>query len=157
MAHNGNRVSVEEFSAAGANRATKIARIAISDTVNAVVGRSEGDSGISRASIAAAIAHAAHDTVVDLFPPQLGSVDAGADEGARQVRNEQPKTDGNSLEKRAANGTAPALGEEVSRDDEPDAKVKFVTSKDSSKWGQDLISQLLRALGVHRDEARPLS
>src|SRR5437867_443029 len=74
-----NRVFHEQLGPGRASRATAIVHIAIFDAINAIEGGYESYTGIARvharASVEAAIAQAAHDTLVALYPAQAAKID----------------------------------------------------------------------------------
>src|SRR5205807_6789766 len=73
-----NRVFGEQLGPTRSSRAMAIAHIAIFDVVNAIVGGFHGYTGIPAvhaASLDAAVAQAAHDVLVALYPSQSGSFD----------------------------------------------------------------------------------
>jgi len=88
------------------SRAFAIVHIAIFDAVNAIVGEYKSYTGRSPAhagaSMNAAIAQAAHDTLVELFPSQLMTFDALLAEDLSKIPNGRAKTDGIDLGRRAA-------------------------------------------------------
>src|SRR5947209_11011323 len=69
-----NRVFGEQFGPGRSSRAMAIVHIAVFEAVNAIAGRYESHTGLPRApagtSMKAAIAQAAHDTLVALFASQ---------------------------------------------------------------------------------------
>ena len=74
------RVYGEQLGPARSSRAMAIVHIAVFDAVNAISGKYRSYTGIPRAqgptSMDAAIAEAAHDTLVSLYPSQKKSMDA---------------------------------------------------------------------------------
>src|SRR5678816_1257014 len=74
------RVFGEELGPVRASRAMAIVHIAIFDAINAIHGGYRSYTGIPAAprntSVEAAIAEAAHDTLVELFPSQTAACDA---------------------------------------------------------------------------------
>src|SRR5712692_4926071 len=74
-----NRVFGEQYGPTRASRAMAIVHIAIFDAVNAVAGGYQSYTGLPPApadtSMKAAIAQAAHDTLIALFPSQTASCD----------------------------------------------------------------------------------
>src|SRR6266498_510684 len=75
-----NRVFGEQLGPGRASRAMAIVHIAIFDAVNAIAGGYQSYSGLpsarAGASMSAAIAQAAHDTLAALYPSQAASFDA---------------------------------------------------------------------------------
>ena len=87
-------------------RAFAIVHIAIFDAVNAIVGGYKSYTGLSPArkgaSMHAAIAQAAHDTLVELFPSQTKSFDALLAEDLSKIHDGRAKKDGIDLGRQAA-------------------------------------------------------
>ena len=95
----------EQFGPLRTARAFAIVHIAIFDAVNAIVGGYKSYTGLSPAhgaSMNAAVAQAAHDTLVDLFPAQTITFDALLAEDLSKIRDGRAKTDGIELGQRAA-------------------------------------------------------
>ena len=144
------------------SRAMAIVHLAIFDVVNAVEGgyRSYTGLGPTRGgtSISAAVAQAAHDTLVALFPSQEAKLDAFLAEDLSEIPDGQLKTNGIALGQRAAAAVLAARATDGSQHEEltmgtgPD---NFHTSNDPGKWRQDPISQIGVALGVKWGEVKP--
>jgi hypothetical protein len=102
------RVFGEQFGPGRSSRALAIVHIAIFDALNANNGGYRSYSGIRSArqpaSDAAAIAVAAHDTLVAMFPSQRPAFDGLLAEALGQVRDRDPraKTNGMDAGRRAA-------------------------------------------------------
>ena len=154
-----NRVFGEQLGPCRAARAMAIVHIAIFDSVNAIVGGYQSYTGISRApagtSINVAVAQAAHDTLVSLFPSQKASFDTLLAEDLDQVSDGFPKTDAITLGRRAAKAILMARAGDGSQIPEPRVGVGFITSNDPGKWRQDPISLIPLALGARWGEVRP--
>jgi len=75
-----NRIFGEQFGPGRSSRAMAIVHVAIFEAMNAIVGGYQSYTGLApsagEASLQAAIAQAAHDTLVALFPSQTTSFDA---------------------------------------------------------------------------------
>ena len=88
------------------SRAMAIVHIAMFDALNAAVGGYEGYADLRRVygepSLKAAIAQAAHDTLVVLFSAQAASFDAALAEDLARVRDRRAKYEGVRLGQRAA-------------------------------------------------------
>src|SRR6266513_4287455 len=100
-----NRVFGEELGPGRASRAMAIVHIAIFDTINAVTGQYHSYTGIDSAphpiSIRAALAQAAHDTLVALFRSQKPIFDQALAEDLARVTNGQQRANGIDLGHRA--------------------------------------------------------
>src|SRR5207237_6751153 len=89
------RVFGEQLGPGRASRAMAIVHIAIFDAVNAALGDYESFTGIQSAphpfSTAAAVAQAAHDTLVALFPSQKASFDQALVDDLLRITGGPPK------------------------------------------------------------------
>src|SRR5215510_4948333 len=132
-------------------RAFAIVHIAIFDAVNAIVGGYKSYTGLSPAhagaSMNAAIAQAAHDTLVELFPSQLMTFDALLAEDLSKIPNGRAKTDGIDLGRRAAAAILALRANDGSKYDEELYGDEYVPAGGSGKWRQDPISDIPIALG----------
>src|SRR5438270_8766710 len=93
-----NRTFGEQLGPGRASRAMAIVHIAIFDAVNAVLGKYQSYTGIQSAphpfSTAAAVAQAAHDTLVSLFPSQKASFDQALVDDLLRITGGPPKNNG---------------------------------------------------------------
>src|SRR4051812_15526092 len=100
------RVFGEQLGPCRAARAIAIVQIAVFDSVNAITGGYHSYSAIApardRASMNAAIAQAAHDTLAALFPSQSASFDARLAAALALIPNDRHKADGIDVGRRAA-------------------------------------------------------
>lgn len=154
-----NRLFREQFGPGRTSRALAIVHIAIFDAVNAIVRRYQSYTGLTRArvgtSMDAAIAQAAHDTLVALFPSQTAIFDERLTEDLSQIPNGRAKRDGVNL-----GGAASALilalrANDGSQHAEPLVVVEFITSNEPGKWRQDPIGLMSVALGALWGGVRP--
>src|SRR3990172_2272263 len=108
-----SRVFGEQIGPGRASRAMAIVHIAIFDAVNAIAGGYRSYTGLARApddaSMDAAIAQAAHDTLVALYPSQQAALDAllAEDLGEIRARGARVKANGIALG-RGAGAATPA-------------------------------------------------
>jgi hypothetical protein len=153
------RVFGEQLGPGRASRAVAIVHIAMFDVVNAIVGGYQSYTGIPRAlpgtSMNVAIAQAAHDTLVVLFPSQKASFDELLAEDLSQVSDGRGKSDAITLGRRAAKAILAARAGDGVQIVEPRVGIDFITSNDPGKWRQDPISLIPLALGAHWGEVRP--
>ena len=153
------RVYGEQLGPARASRAMAIVHLAIYEVVNAVEGRSESYTGLARArvgtSLSAAVAQAAHDTLVALFPSQAPSFDDALAADLNGVPEGRTKTDGIALGKSAAAAILAMRANDGSQHGEPMMGIEFLTSNDPGKWRQDPISLIPIALGAYWGEVKP--
>src|SRR5437879_5306708 len=101
-----NRTFGEQLGPGRASRAMAIVHIAIFDADNAVLGKYQCYTGIQSAphpfSTAAAVAQAAHDTLVSLFPSQKASFDQALADDLLRITGGPPKNNGVAFGKQVA-------------------------------------------------------
>jgi hypothetical protein len=154
-----NRVFGEQFGPGRASRAMAIVHIAIFDAVNAIAGDYESYTRLpfspKAASMDAAIAQAAHDTLVMLFPSQAITFDRLLAEDLGRIRDGHAKTNGIDAGGRAAAAILALRTNDGSQHAEPRVGADFIISDEPGKWRQDPISQIPLALGAHWGEVKP--
>jgi hypothetical protein len=154
-----NRIFGQQLGPGRASRAMAIVHIAIFDAVNAIAGGYQSYTGIPRAgastSMNAAIAQAAHDTLVALFSSQKASFDELLAEDLAQIPDGPSKTKGITLGRLAAKTILAMRAGDGSELAEPRVGVDFITSNDPGKWRQDPISLIPLALGARWNEVKP--
>ncbi|HEV8720261.1 MAG TPA: phosphatase PAP2 family protein [Candidatus Binatia bacterium] len=155
-----SRIFGEQLGPARSSRAMAIVHIAIFDALNAIVGGYQSYTGIApsrgEASLQAAIAQAAHDTLVALFPSQAATFDALLAADLATIPNSRPKANGIDVGHRAAVAILTMRANDGSQHTEPRVGIEFTTSDEPGKWRQDPISQLPLALGGLWNEVKPL-
>ena len=153
------RVFGEQYGPTRASRAMAIVHIAIFEAVNAIVGGYQSYLCLPPApphiALDAAIAQAAHDTLVALFLSQRKSCDAQLAADLSQIPNSQAKAKGIVLGQRAAAAILARRVHDGSQQAEPRIGVEFFTGEEPGEWRQDPISQSLLALGAFWDEVDP--
>jgi len=146
-----NRVFGEQFGPARASRAMAIVHIAIFDALNAIARGYRSYTGLHPApactSMEAAIAQAAHDTLVALFPSQAGGFDERLVEDLSQIPDGRAKADAVDFGRRAAEAILALRADDGSQHAEPLVGEDFITSDEPGKWRQDPISLIPLALG----------
>jgi hypothetical protein len=154
-----DRVFGEQFGPGRSSRALAIVHVAIFDAVNAITGGYRSYTGLPWAragtSMKAAIAQAAHDTLVALFPSQAASFDARLAEDLGRIREERARERGIDLGRRAAAAILALRADDGSQHAEPRVGVDFPTGPEPGQWRQDPIGQLPLALGAHWGGVRP--
>jgi len=154
------RIFGEQLGPGRSSRAMAIVHIAIFDAVNAIAKRYRSFTGIpdasSGASIDAAIAQAAHDTLVVMYPSQKAHCDQLLVEELGKIRDSRGKSEGIQVGQRAARAILQRSADDGSDHTEPRLGVDFFTSARPGKWRQDPISQLPVALGAHWGDVTPL-
>jgi hypothetical protein len=93
-----HRTFGEQLGPGRASRAMAIVHIAIFDTINAILGGYQSYTGIDSAphpvSTIAAVAQAAHDTLVSLFPSQKAAFDQDLAEDLLRANSDKQKSNG---------------------------------------------------------------
>ncbi len=154
-----NRIFGEQFGPARSSRAMAIVHIAIFEAMNAIAGGYQSYTGLApsagEASLQAAIAQAAHDTLVELFPSQTTSFDTLLATDLAKIPNNRPKANGIEVGHRAAVAILTMRANDGSQHAEPRVGVDFITSNQPGKWRQDPISELPLALGAFWSGVKP--
>jgi hypothetical protein len=154
------RVFGEQIGPGRSARAIAIVQIAVFDAIIAVNGGYRSYTGLPRVygqvSAKAAVAYAAHDTLVALFPSQKASFDAELQDSMRRLSDSNTAVfNGVRLGKRAADAILDQRANDGSQHAEPVLGVDHNTSNDPGHWRQDPISLGRVALGAHWGEVRP--
>src|SRR5256714_6552509 len=149
----------EQLEPGRASRAMAIVHIAIFDSVNAILGGYQSYSGIQPVkppvSLDAAIAQAAHDTLVVLYPSQAPAFDSLLADDLAKISNKNERANGVSLGQRAASAILALRTNDGSQLAEPRVGVNYFTSNQPGHWRQDPISLLPVALGAHWGDCIP--
>jgi hypothetical protein len=153
------RVFGEQLGPPRSARALAIVHLAMFDALNAVVGRYPSYSGLPRAaprtSSAAAVARAAHDALVALYPSQATRLDAALARHLDRIPDGAAKANGSDLGRRAASAILAMRANDESDYPDPIVGVDFFPSDAPGKWRPDPVSQVPVALGAYWDEVRP--
>jgi PAP2 superfamily len=153
------RVFGEQLGPGRASRAMAIVHTAIFDAMNAIAGGFQGYTGLRAAppgtSVEAAIALAAHDTLVALFPALQDDLDEvlAADLGA--IPEGRAKTLGIELGQAAAAAMLAHRENDGSDHPEPRIGIDWIPGNGPGQWRQDPISKHPLALGAHWGEVEP--
>jgi hypothetical protein len=154
-----NRVFGEQLGPGRASRAMAIVHIAIFDAVNAITGGYQSYTGLAPArdgtSMEAAIAQAARDTLIALFPSQTASFDDLLAADLSQIPDGHAKTDGIDLGHRAAAVVLTLRADDGSQYAEPRVGVDFIPSNEPGKWRQDPVSLIPLVLGAYWKRVTP--
>jgi hypothetical protein len=156
-----NRVFGEQLGPGRSARAMAIVQVAVFDSVIAINGGFKSYTGIARArgpaSTKAAVAFAAHDTLVALFPSQRASFNQELMDSVRRLRGESPTSIANGIVvgKRAAAAILRLRSADGSQHQEPILGVDHNTSNEPGHWRQDPISLSKVALGAHWGQVKP--
>ena len=152
------RVFGEQFGPARASRAMAIVHIAMFEAVNAVAPRYKSYAGvtpIAHASMEAAMAQAARDTLVALFPSQSATFDQHLATELGAVRARVSREAGIELGHRAAAAILALRANDGSDVAEPRLGVNFFTSNGPGNWRQDPIGLQPIAMGARWSEVKP--
>ena len=103
----------------------------------------------------AAIAQAAHDTLVALFPSQTASFDAQLADDLSQIPDGRAKAKGIELGQPAAAAILALRADDGSQHAEPRVGIEFITGDEPGEWRQDPISRVPLALGAYWGEVKP--
>ncbi len=154
-----HRIFGEQFGPARSSRAMAIVHIAVFDAVNAIGGEYRGYTDLPRAprgtSMEAAVAQAAHDTLVALYPSQAPVGDAVLADDLAVIRDGPAKAQGIRLGQRAAALILALRAHDGSLYTEPRIGTDFITGDAPGQWRQDPISQIPIALGAYWGRVRP--
>jgi hypothetical protein len=155
------RIFGEQLGPGRSSRAMAIVHIAVFDAINAIVGGYTSYTGLARAplgtSMDAAIAFAAHDTLVAMFPSQKAAFDAALAEDLSQIRVRELRDylNGILLGRRAAAAILARRADDGSQHAEPRVGIDYIPSDVPGQWRQDPISLIPLALGAHWDDVEP--
>ena len=154
------RIFGEQLGPGRASRAMAIVHIAIFDAVNAIAGGYRSYANLAPAApdtaMNAAIAQAAHDTLVALYPSQRASLDALlADDSSHMLPRGRPHTNGSALGSRAAAAILALRADDGSQQPESRIGVDYVAGQAAGEWRQDPIGLSPLALGHHWGAVKP--
>ncbi len=162
VAEGESRVFGEQAGPGRSSRAMAIVHIAIFEAVNAIAGGHKSYLRLRPAqpdtSMNAAIAQAAHDTLVALFPSQADSLDEELVAGLDGIKGGPSKTEGINLGRRAAARILELRQADGSQHAElqmGDDEGFFIPSELPGWWRQDPVSEIPVALGAHWGEVTP--
>ena len=151
----------EQIGPGRSSRAMAIVHIAMFDALNATEGRYKSYSRIPRAfgrvSADAAIAQAAHDTLIALYPSQTADLGTLLREDLNAIRSsEHAKAAGVALGRRAAQAILAHSAHDGSHHKEPRVGDDYEVSHLPGKWRPDPVSQGPLAMGAHWGAVKPL-
>ena len=153
------REFAEQLGPGRSARAMAIVHVAVFDALNAINPRFQSYTGIPNApqntSAKAAIAQAAHDTLVALFPAQKTRIDQALAISLMLVPRGTAKNNGIALGRSAAAAVLALRAADGSQHDEPLVNVDWPTSDAPGHWRQDPISLIPLALGAHWGGVEP--
>lgn len=142
----------EQMGPGRASRAMAIVHIAIFEVVNAIKGGYESYVGLppvtEETSLQAAIAIAAFDTLVDLFPSQEATLLYQKELDLQAMADDPAKERGIELGHNAALAILTMRENDGSHHAEPVVGIDFIPSNDPGKWRKDPVSNIPIALGA---------
>src|SRR5437868_6010486 len=154
-----HRTFGEQLGPGRASRAMAIVHVAIFDTINAATGQYQSFTGIQPAplpfSTAAAVAEAAHDTLVSLYPSQKSAFDQDLADDLLGIPGEPPKNNGIAFGKQIAAAVLATRVGDGAEIPEPRLGIDYFTSDLPGHWRQDPISLIPLALGAHWGGCKP--
>ena len=154
-----SRVFGEQLGPARSARAMAIVHIAMFDAVNAITHRYRSYAGHFFAapdtSMDAAIAQAAHDTLVAVFPSQKPRFHTLLEDDLRAIHDARSRARGIDLGKQAAAAILGRRSNDGSDHAEPVLGVDFIAGSGPGEWRQDPVSRSPIALGARWPEVRP--
>ncbi len=154
------RIYGEQLGPCRASRAIAIVHIAMFEAHNAAVGQPFRSylslpRAAGKVSADAALAQAARDALVAMFPSQSAGFDAALAEDLTRIPNGASENNGIALGKSAAAAILAQRADDRSNHAELQVGVDFITSKEPGKWRQDPISKSPVALGALWHTVRP--
>jgi len=154
------RVFGEQLGPGRSSRAMAIVHIAIFDAVNSIAGGYRSYTSTTAAppdtAMNAAIAEAAHDTLIALYPSQRGSLDALlADDLSHLLPHGRPQANGVALGARTAAAILALRAGDGSQNPEARMGVDYIAGVDPGDWRQDPIGLSPLALGYHWGAVKP--
>jgi hypothetical protein len=151
----------EQLGPGRASRAMAIVHIAMFDSVNSILGGYQGYTALPRVpttvSVDAAIAAAAHDTLIALFPSQKPRLDAvySADLAKFPGRKEKNFVAGIVVGKAAAVLILRLRKNDGSQKADPKMATEWITNPAAGRWRQDPIGLGGVALGAYWGSVKP--
>jgi hypothetical protein len=153
------RVFGEQIGPGRSSRAIAIVQIAVFEAVNAIYNKYQSYTGLPKAApgtnVRAAIAQAAHDTLVYAWPSQTTTFDNQLAAELAAIPDGQSKSNGIDLGQGAAASIINLRSHDGSEQAEPHYGVEFIASDEPGKWRQDPISQSPIALGAFWGQVTP--
>jgi hypothetical protein len=153
------RVFGEQIGPCRSARAMAIVHIAMFEAMNAIVGGFKPYITANRksgpGSTDAAIAQAAHDALVGMFPSQKSILDPKLNEDLALIPDGQLKSSGIAIGKWAAAAIIAMRANDHSLHAEPRINIDYIPSLAPGIWRQDPISHHPLALGARWSEVTP--
>jgi membrane-associated phospholipid phosphatase len=152
-------VTFEQLGPTRASRALAIVHLAIFDALNAILQRYPSYSAtlpaFADSSLDAAIAQAAHDTLVALYSRQAPRFDRWLAEDLARLPSGRTTLNGIDIGRRAASAILAVRADDGAYDGEPVVGEDYFTNQQPGHWRPDPISRNPIALGAYWDQVRP--
>jgi membrane-associated phospholipid phosphatase len=149
----------EQLGPTRASRALAIVQIGVHDALAAIYRRYPGYAGTLPAfggsSPDAAIAQAAHDTLVSLYPRQAERLQRLLREDLARLPGGRNTLDGVDIGRRAAAAILALRADDGTYEGEPVVGEDYPLHQRPGLWRPDPVSRIPIALGAHWDEERP--
>jgi hypothetical protein len=149
----GAAVAAEQLGPTRTSRVLAIVHIAIYDALNAICKRYPGYSGalpaFENSSFDAAIAQAAHDALVALYPRQAGRLDRWLAADLTRLPVGRATLNGIDIGRRAAAAILALRANDGAYDEEPVVGEDYTVSNLPGKWRPDPVSRIRIALGAY--------
>lgn len=153
------RIYGEQGGPTHSSRAMAIVALAVFDALNAISGRYPSYSGLPRAagdsSPDAAVAQAAHDTIVALWPAQQARYDLLLAADLARIPAGRAKYNGIDLGRRAAAAVLALRANDNSENTDLTIGVDYFPSNAPGKWRPDPVSMTPQAVGAKWGQVRP--
>ena len=155
------RVFGEQLGPGRSSRAMAIVHIAMFDAANSILGGYRSYTGIRRAppgaSVDAALAWAARDTLAAMFPSQTATFDEVLQEDLSRLRFRERRSLGDGMEagRRAARAILLMRRQDGGRQVDPKMGSEYFPGTEPGEWRQDPISLAPIALGRDWGKVRP--
>jgi len=154
-----DRVFGEQLGPGRSARAMAMVHIAIFDAVNAFANRYRSFSNMPHVpewtSMEAAVAAAAHDTLVAMYPSQADEMNEEMSDDMAQIDDGPAKTNGIRAGQRAAALMIRSHANDGSNIADPLLGTEFITKDAPGRWRQDPISLVPIALGATWGQVTP--
>jgi hypothetical protein len=153
-----NRIFGEQLGPGRSSRAMAIVHIAIFDAVNSIANELPRYTGLepapAGASLDAAIAQAAHDTLTSLFPSQASAFRSVLTADLARI-SESGRDAGVDVGRRAAAAILAMRKNDGSERPDPRLGIEFIPLSGPGKWRQDPVSKIPIALGAYWGQVKP--
>jgi hypothetical protein len=156
-----DRVFGEAVGPGRASRAIAIVHIAMFDALTSIHGGYRSYTGIGRngnpelISSTAAVAQAAHDTLIAMFPSQQGIFARELEQSMREIPEDSARKDGRKVGAIAALKILEARAHDGSEYPEPTMGDGFIPSDEPGKWRADPVSGGTLAMGAKWGLVKP--